>query len=488
MNFLKEKSNNRLFWLLFGIGILFIVSIEWGCKKDEFNTDPSFKVSFSADTVIFDTVFTTIGTSTRSLVIRNTGNNKVNIASVRLARGKSSPFRINIDGYATEELKDLVIAGKDSAYIFVKVTIDPNQEDQPLIQTDSILFSTNGNLQNVKLVAWGQDAYFHHDEKLTGNITLPVNKPHVIYGSLTAQNGCTLTIPAGAKLYFHKNSDLEIRSGATIQVEGTLESPVTFLNDRIEKDYKDIPGLWDGIWLEKGSINNSFVYAEIRNAKVGIQADSCGIQGDRALILHNCLIDNMTNYGLLSTSSHIIATNCQITNSGTNAVALINGGEYDFRNCTIANFWEFSVRIYPCLSISNYTYDTTMSRVGNDLIKAYFGNCIITGSQKDEIEFLKMDGKAFNFAFDFCSVTWITKTGFKDNFTNCILNDKDLKFIDPRKYNFQLDTLCSAKDAASLNIVNSASQDITHDRKGISRLLDAGPDMGAYERVEKARK
>jgi hypothetical protein len=79
-----------------------------GCMKDdELNTDPAFMLGFSTDTVVFDTVFTSVGSSMRSLVIRNTGGNKINISRISLARGKSSPFRLNIDGTATEEYLNL---------------------------------------------------------------------------------------------------------------------------------------------------------------------------------------------------------------------------------------------------------------------------------------------------------------------------------------------------------------------------------------------
>ena len=42
-----------------------------GCIDDDFTTSPSHVLAFSTDTVAFDTVFTTIGTSTRSFRIYN---------------------------------------------------------------------------------------------------------------------------------------------------------------------------------------------------------------------------------------------------------------------------------------------------------------------------------------------------------------------------------------------------------------------------------
>jgi hypothetical protein len=455
-----------------------------GCRKDEMNTDPAFKLEFSADTVLFDTVFTTIGSSTQSLVIRNTGNSRISISKITLARGSASPFRLNIDGSSTNQYTDLQINAHDSAYIFVKVTIDPNNTNNPLIETDSVVFETNGNIQDVKLVAWGQDAYFHHNTVLTGDITLPDDKPHVIYGKLTADHLCNLTILAGTRLYFHNESSLEILSGASIKVSGTLESPVTFSGDRLEDFYLDKPGLWDGIWLENGSKQNSFTYAEITNAKVGIQADSTGLIDGEPLRLHNCMIHNMTIYGIRATKARIVATNCQVTNCGGNVVSIENGGDYDFRNCTLARY--FSGRGYPCLSISNYVTDTNGVKLPGELTAAYFGNCIVTGNQSGEIDLYELDGTPFNFQFDNCLVQWDKSyySKYEAHFSNCISNEEP-KFIDAYTNDFQLDTLSVAIDAASVFIINNTTPDITHDRKGVSRLVPGPPDLGAYERVEK---
>lgn len=472
-----------------GIFLFLAITILWvasGCKKDEFNTDPAFKLEFSSDTVIFDTVFTTIGSSTRALVIRNTGNSRINISKISLARGTASPFRLNIDGAANGQMNNLEIGAKDSAYIFVKVTIDPNNSNSPMIESDSVVFETNGNIQDVKLVAWGQDAYFHHNATLSGDVTLPVDKPHVIYGFLEAAAECNLTIDAGTKLYFHNGSSFQIRKGASLNVNGTLESPVIFTNDRLEDEYQLLPGIWDGIWLENGSKNMRFTYAEIQNAKIGIKADSCGLADANPLVLHNCLINNMTNFGIWATKSRITATNCQITNCGGNVVSIENGGSYNFKNCTLARY--FNGRGYPALSISNYSVDTSGKvKLPGELTEAYFGNCIITGSQNGEVDFYELAGTTFNFLFDNSLITW-DKTyymQYESKFVNCISNE-EAKFIDPYKHNFELDTLSFAIDAASLDIINNADPDILKlDRKGISRLTDEKPDIGAYERVEK---
>jgi len=298
---------------------------------------------------------------------------------------------------------------------------------------------------------------------------------------MTAGNNCNLTILAGTHIYFHNSSSLEIRSGASLKVEGTIEKPVIFTSDRLDDDYLDIPGLWDGIWLEGGCKNIRFTYAEITNAIVAIQADSCGFADGEPLRLHNCMINNIKNYGIRSTQSQIVSTNCQITNCGGNVLSIEQGGNYDFRNCTLANY--FSGKGYPAVSISNYSIDTLYKKIAGELTGAYFGNCIITGNRQDEIDFYELDGTEFHFQFDQCLVNLYNKKPYEQNFVNCIFN-MEAKFKDPYTNNFELDTLSFATDAASLNIITNTVPDITTDRKGISRLIPGPPDLGAYERVE----
>lgn len=473
-----KKSVIALLILLF-FSILAFIS----CRKDDLNTDPGFSLNFSADTVMFDTVFTSIGSVTRQLVIRNTGANRIKISKITLARGNNSPFRLNIDGTATEEYRDLEIAAHDSAFIFVKVTIDPTDANSPYIESDSVVFETNGNIQDVKLVAWGQNAYFYHNIVFEGDVTLPDDKPLVVYGKLTAGKNCNLSIRAGTKLYFHNSSSLEIRSGASLRVSGTLELPVIFTSDRLDDNYLDIPGLWDGIWLESGSKNISFTYAEITNSIVGIQADSCGFGGGEPLNLHNCLINNTKNYGILATMAQIVSTNCQITNCGGNVLSIEQGGNYDFRNCTFANYFYGNGRGYPAVSLSNYSLDTALSQIAGELTKAYFGNCIVSGSLPNEIGLYELEGTTFLFQFDQCLVSWEKEKKYEAQFKNCIINE-EAKFKDPYLNNFQLDTLSFAINAASLAIINSTIPDITSDRKGVSRVIPGPPDLGAYERVE----
>ncbi|MBK7029422.1 MAG: right-handed parallel beta-helix repeat-containing protein [Bacteroidales bacterium] len=453
-----------------------------GCTKENLNTDPAFRLEFSNDTILFDTVFTSIGSATKPLLVRNKSNQKVIVESIRLARGSASPYRINIDGQSAFEVKDLEIGPNDSAFIFVKVTIDPNNQDNPLIQTDSILFLSNGNHQDVKLVSWGQDAWFHANDTLRGSVFLGAEKPHVIYGNLVVDSLCTLNIEQGARLYFHNNSGLIVRNSGTIRVNGTLEKPVQFRADRLDEEYETVSGQWLGILIEGESTGNLFEYADIRNGRYGVALDSTIIGSIPNAIFMNCIIHNMVNFGILSTHSNIRVYNSQISNCGGYTVAIDAGGKCEFRHCTLSNYWSSSSKQFQTLLLSN-NYYSDGTQTPTALEEAYFGNCIIMGNGFEEIILDSIAGSSFNVMFDNCLVQTEESSKFSHLFVNCIINE-EAAFVDPWIGQFELDTLSFAKDAGSLSIISTSSRNINSDLKGNSRLSDAGPDLGCYERIE----
>ena len=122
---------------------LFIIS----CKKEQnISTDSHLKLEFSSDSLLFDTVFTSIGSTTHELMIYNRHDDALNISSIRIAGGESSPFKLNVDGEAGSEFYDKVIPANDSLFSFLRVTINPSDVNTPFVVEDELLFTTNGNL------------------------------------------------------------------------------------------------------------------------------------------------------------------------------------------------------------------------------------------------------------------------------------------------------------------------------------------------------
>ena len=111
------------------------------CKKDKLLTDSSAMVSFSQDSILFDTVFTTIGSATRNIRVINNNNQKINISAIYLEQGQASNFMLNVDGVPGKQVNDIEILAHDSIYIFVQVNVNPTSALSPLIIQDKIIVS-----------------------------------------------------------------------------------------------------------------------------------------------------------------------------------------------------------------------------------------------------------------------------------------------------------------------------------------------------------
>ena len=68
--------------------LLLIACVFGACQQDRVSSDPSLQLSFSQDTVLFDTVFTAMGTSTHRVMVYNPHKNAINIEQVSMQDGK----------------------------------------------------------------------------------------------------------------------------------------------------------------------------------------------------------------------------------------------------------------------------------------------------------------------------------------------------------------------------------------------------------------
>lgn len=465
--------------------ILTIIAIWFsGCYKETISTDPSIKLSFSADTVLFDTVFTTIGSATRYLMVYNPSKNDIEIASVRLAGGQASPYRMNVDGEATHHAQNIFIRGNDSLFVFVDVNVNPTNQSSPLLIPDSIIFETNGNIQDVKLVAWGQDVHLLNKKIISEPTRFTAEKPYLIYNYVYVEPNIELTIDAGAKLHFHNQAQLVV--SGTLKVNGTLENPVILEGDRLEPFYRDKAGQWGGIWLAAGSHSSTINWAKIKNAINGIIVDTVGMPNTTTLEITNSRVENMSATALWARGATVEAGNCLFANTADYTVALTWGGSYKFYHCTIANYWgQYISRKNTALYLWNYYIDENGNVQPRDIDMAHFANCIIYGSRSNELQVnSSYQGQVVNAEMNFLFENSILRVDndFDISNPNRFINiiTENPKFTDPFALNFELDTLSPAKDIGHIDIATLFPIDL----KGISRLTDKGPDLGAFERVE----
>ncbi|NND77835.1 MAG: hypothetical protein HKN39_06595 [Flavobacteriales bacterium] len=455
-------------WMKFLIPFIALLFAFNSCKKNELNTDSSVMLEFSADTMIFDTVFTTIGTTTEFLKIYNNEDQPIEVSNISLARGSSSQFRINVDGVAGISFDNIEIPAEDSLFIFVEATIDPNNINSPLIVTDSILFQTNGNLQDVDLVAWGQDAHFYYGQQFSpgfpdivclegdcetntcGDFFWPNDKPYVVYGYLVVDSCQKLIIEQGTQVHFHQGSGLWVYEYGQIEAIGSLDEPIVFQGDRPESVFDEIPGQWDRIWINHGNAgqDNVFEHCVIKNNFLGIQAeplvltedDLFGPGAENKLILRNVITRNNSGAGLLLKNYNVQAENCLFANAGQSTVAINGEGEYNFNFCTFGNYWSFGTRNTPSFFVSNTYVDQLQNLQVRSIENSQVTNSIIYGNGFDEIGFVfdNSGGALSNIIFDKVLMK-VDETDVSDDnvFTDILINQNP-QFVEPSDGDFHL--------------------------------------------------
>ncbi len=460
--------------------IISIILIHCACQSDmNIDNSPNLKLQFSTDSVIFDTIFSGIGSVTKHFTVYNNSAKDVEIDRIFLAKNTHSNYNINIDGSPLKSRENVLIRSKDSMYVFVEVLV--NTKEDALLVKDSVVFVTNGNSQNIKLIAWGQDVNLI-DNDTVKSAHWTNRKPYLIYNSVLIDRNAILHIEAGTKIYFHKGSTMYV--AGTLEIAGSFENPVILKTDRLEQDYADVPGQWQGISIMKGSKNNFINYAEIRNAFTGIQIDSSSNDNQPTLSLHNTRIAHCSYAGILAKESSMFATNCLIADCGYFTLAIKGGGQCDFYNCTFANYWQNSIRNTPSILLQNY-YRNENSTIVSDIEHAGFYNCLIYGNMQNEISIDKSSKSGFiNYDFENCLLKYDESSGLDaKNIQNSF--NKDPLFVDIEEYKFDLDSASPAINMASRKIVNKYPKFLSMDINNVSRISDKAPDIGAFERIEK---
>lgn len=363
--------------------------------EEEFTTDPSAKLEFSVDTVYFDTVFTQMGggaprpiSVTKQLRIKNPNNNAVK-TNIRVANNFNNTYRLNIDGVSTNQVYGKEIFGKDSLIIFIQCYIPAGSQNLPFIVASQIIFETNGNVQDVDLVAWGQDAYYYpgfRRDSLFVNKTQEIwrgDKPHVIFDSIYIPEGCTLTIDAGTHIHSYNKSSILV--AGTLIVNGTPENPVYFEGTRIDGVYKDLTNQWAGIRFLPRSKDNVITGAIIRNGFVGIEVDSQPVNANPNLTITQSQIYNMSAVGIVGYSSKIVAVNNLITDCGQFGFFGALGGNYQLVHNTIASYNTSFNRQNPLVVFDNTPYyDKNDNVVARYNLTFELVNNIIYGSLEEE--------------------------------------------------------------------------------------------------------
>lgn len=444
----------------------FIVFVSCTPEEEKISSGSIQPLVFSTDTVIFDTIFTQIGSITKRLIVGNPNENAVSIGSIALAGGSNSPYTILVDGVAGDRFEDEIILGNDSLLVLVSVLIDPRQENLPFLVKDSIVFTTNNILQDVKLISYGQDANFLNDSILVCNAVWDSEKPYVLSNSVLVDALCTLTVKKGVKVLSDNESFIFVKG--KLIVEGDVESPVLFSNSRLDEDFANAPGQWGGIIFLPGSKENKINFTAIRNARVGLNLDTFDNDTLPEVVVSNTVIENMSASGILTIGADVYAINVLINNCAEFMTGNFGGGYHTYIHCTLSNSQSDFFRRNPSFTFTDNFSQNDRTLVSDLVIN--INNSIIWGDLDEELLFDVSGGTGSVLLI----ANSILKTNLELDINNNLLNENP-RFLDPANFDYRLDTLSPAKDAG-------IPGDILFDLDANPR--DENPDLGAYERIE----
>ncbi len=473
-------------------------------KLEEDLIDTGFSLEFSVDTLRFDTVFTELGSATRSMKVYNRQDQRISINKIRLANNEAAKFRLNVDGIPEEEFTNVEIPANDSIYIFAEVTIDPDAplSESPFVIESNIIFEVGDGQQSVLLEAWGQNANYIPNRfgKETvyllpcemGELTWDDPKPYVIYGHMFVDN-CDWRLAPGTRVHVHggpiinSNGQLDqdgriiVLPNASLRCEGTLEEPVIIQGDRLEEDFLEIAGQWSGIILANGSRGNTFDHTTVRNSTIGVFVDSTA-----NFVARNSQFYNTAAYGVRGRHSRITMQNCLVYNNFSSSSAVLDfGGDYNFTYCTFANYGVDA----NALSISNFfcyergSLNECLSGLSYRL-NARFKNCIFAGSKREQVSAFDVtdgtDPNLFNYQFENCLVRYDELEEnipyFESSFVDVarISSSLDTLFVSTSDDDYHLDSLSIAEGLAA------PVPNILTDLEGNERDAET-PDLGCYE-------
>ncbi|MCW3122273.1 MAG: hypothetical protein JWQ38_1765 [Flavipsychrobacter sp.] len=480
-------------WIVILVTVAVIMLMDAACKKPKPLSDGGV-LTFSTDTLTFDTVFTTQGSYTSGVMIYNPQGQEVIVSSVRLQDGASSYFHLNVDGFQGNTISNLKIAAHDSIYVFATVKIDPTDTLTPFIIVDHLIATMNGKDFSIPFTAYGQNAHFIVNDSLIADQTdWKTDKPYVVKGACVIGPGKVLRIPAKCRVYMHQDARFIVYGGLGINLDGSGTDSVVLQGDRLDRGYflhEEYPGEWGGIWFKPGSLGvikntiikncgNSTLYNGLGTLAAAIEVDSLA-----KLYIDNSVIKNSIGYGILGVRGNITATNCLIHTCGAQAFGVIIGGADTMTNCTFANYGTAQVKhiTNPTVAILSYFAPGGGEPAIPGTLNTILTNCIIYGSLDSEFYCDNSGGGTSNLTMDHClfGTGWQIPSFLKTN--ACKIGQAatgfiDPKFTNPNARNFMLSSSSPAVDAGVP--LSWLSIDLAGKPRATSGTT--GNDMGCYQ-------
>lgn len=481
--------------ILPSLGLFFFILV-WGCQKIDFVEGDSAMLSISLDTLYFDTVFTTVGSATRSFKVYNEDKNRF----VRIDRIELEPnsfFFLNANGVPGRVVEDIEIAPNDSIYIFVEVNIDPEDDldNSPFVIQEDINIVTGSQSNKVVLEAWGQNAVYLPGKVNKGGaalltcggaeLLLTDDRPYVIHGTLVVDS-CAMRVMEGARIHFHGglinnasslDGALLIGPEASLVISGSAERPVVIRGDRLEPNFFGRNPQYQGISILQNSRGNSIQYALIQEGLIGVTVDSAS-----TLEISNSRIVSTGRSGVYARAAEVQIVNSIIAANGGSNVLMEHGGKLDILYSTLVNYGsrqEYALVASDCFLSGG----DTCKNLGFRDLNLSIVNSILMTEQDNAILLSRVGGMeaVFDFSFDH-SLVKLSAEYLEENaedLENFDLVETSITFDDlfegGRSTNtFRLDSLSRATGFA--RPIPGISMDIDDYARDGER-----PDAGAFE-------
>ncbi|MDE6632411.1 MAG: hypothetical protein K2K23_05370 [Muribaculaceae bacterium] len=463
--------------ILFFFFISLVTSGLWqGCISDDFTDSPTDLLTFSTDTLSFDTVFTALGTPTARLKVFNKASKAVNISSIRM-RNDDGVFTMNVDGVSGKTFENVEIRANDSIFVFVECLIGETGAQHPFKVEGMMDFVTNGVTQSVVLEAYGQNVRRLRGVTIDSDVTFTDEMPYVVFDTLRVAAGATLTLDPGTRLLFHDKGMLQV-DGRLLAL-GKEGKMISMRGDRLDNvlpdtGYEILAGQWQGVRFGAGSFDNRMEYVEMQSTVHGVVADSCGVTDRSKLTLVNSWLHNSQGNVLRSEHAWVDAYGCCFSDAGE-ATVYLRGGVHNFVQCTMANYYLFAISPESILTLSYLTREES-SGITNPLMKADFKNCIVYG-----ITSPLSPGDLEGTEVYMHNVLLGVGGSDDDHFISCLWDENpEFETIrDDYYFNYRLKEDSPAISAGNPEFV---TPQCLFDMDGINRLEGGNPALGAYAR------
>lgn len=461
-----------------------------GCREYRVSDDPSLRLTFSADTICFDTVFTEQGSATAQLTVYNPNKNALVVDKIWLEDGEA--FRVNIDGEPDYESgKEFTIFGKDSILVFIRVTdFGPMAENGAILIEDLLHFHlATGTTQDVVLEAYAENAarlgHLGRRTEIEGDYTFSAEKPYILFDTILV--GGKMTIEAGARLYMHQGASL-IALG-DVEALGTMDKPIYIRPDRMDNLFDSVPylyaaGGWNGFYLQSEEAKNyTFSYVEIVSGNVGMSCVSTCTGTLPTLRMDGCKIHNHTLYGLVLEHVDALVTNTEISNCGLYCV-YCNGGKQDFVHSTVASYFGYTnIRIQSAKKENTAAvYIDNLSKTGEPTVTSFY-NSVITGYLSNQLVLATPIEQYYEgvFSHNYLKTDTLLASNAKNNTywqetDTAVFRNTYYKYKEYIYYDFRPDSLSPLRGIGD----SIAALPYPMDREGVSRAL-MRPDAGCYQ-------